>query len=235
MALNLLLASHKSPDPKAFQPMPDPLFTVIAADDHPVVLSGIRLVLRAAGEFKLLAETQDGATTLAAIEKEVPDLLILDLWMGDNDGIELLRRIHDRWPSIRVLVYSMNDERSYGARALRAGAAGYLMKSHGLDELVNALRVVAADGRYLSDDLAAELIGNGLHAKPCAITTLSDRELQILRLIGMEQTPSTIAKSLNINTKTLSVHCENLKNKLNLANSDALARQAEHWVESHVL
>lgn len=240
MALNLLLRSGKSPGPKTFQPMLDPPFTVIAADDHPVVLSGVRLVLRGAGDFKLLAETQDGASTLAAIKEEVPDLLILDLWMGDNDGIELLRKIHDGWPSIRVLVYSMNDERSYGIRALRAGAAGYLMKSHGLDELVNALRIVAADGRYLSADLASEWIGRRLASEPGsansrAIATLSDRELQILRLIGMEQTTAAIAKSLNLSTKTVEAHRGNLKNKLNLADSGALDRQAVHWVESHVL
>lgn len=220
--------------------MSQPCCTVIAADDHPVVLSGIRLILRGADDFKLLAETEDGATTLAAIQQEVPDLLILDFWMGDNDGIDLLRRICEGWPSVRVLVYSMNDERSYGGRALRAGAAGYLMKSEGLDELLVALRVVAAGGQYLSHALSQELGDSGLHqkpgpAEPSALAELSDRELQILRLIGMGQTSPAIAKSLNITIKTVASHRENLKNKLNLANSEALARQAVHLVESHVL
>jgi DNA-binding NarL/FixJ family response regulator len=220
--------------------MSAPTFTVIAADDHPIVLSGIRLILRSSGDFSLLAETEDGATTLAAIEQTVPDLLILDLWMGDNDGIDLLRKIHERWPSIRVLVYSMNDERSYGTRVLRAGAAGYLMKSHGLDELLVALRVIAAGGRYLSPDLSAELIGEGLQSKsgparPSALAGLTDRELQVLRLIGMGNTTAFIAKSLNISTKTVGAHRENLKNKLNLANAASLARQAVHLVETHVL
>lgn len=220
--------------------MPNPRFTVIAADDHPVVLSGIRLVLRGAEEFKLLAETQDGATTLAAIRQQAPDLLILDLWMGDNDGIDLLRRIHEAWPSIRVLVYSMNDERNYGMRTLRAGAAGYLMKSHGLDELLVALRIVIAGGRYLSNELSSELNDSGLHptpgpAKPFVLGGLSDGELQILRLIGMGHTTAAIAKSLNITVKAVGTHRENLKNKLDLRNSSALARQAVHLVESHVL
>ena len=215
-------------------------FTVIAADDHPIVLSGIRLVLRGAGDFTLLAETEDGATTRAAIEHTVPDLLILDLWMGDNDGIDLLRRIHEEWPSIRVLVYSMNEESSYGMRALRAGAAGYLMKSHGLDELLVALRVIAAGERYLSPGLSAELICEGLQsksgpAKHSALAALTDRELQVLRLIGMGNTTAFIAKSLNISTKTVGVHRENLKNKLKLANAASLARQAVHLVETHIL
>lgn len=215
-------------------------FTVIAADDHPIVLSGIRLILRGSGDFTLLAETEDGATTLAAIEQTVPDLLILDLWMGDNDGIDLLRKIHERWPSICVLVYSMNDERSYGARVLRAGAAGYLMKSHGLDELLVALRFIAAGGRYLSPDLSAEMIGEGLQSKSgpaehFALAGLTDRELQVLRLIGMGNTTAFIAKSLNISTKTVGAHRENLKNKLKLANAASLARQAVHLVETHIL
>lgn len=220
--------------------MSESRFTVIAADDHPVVLSGIRLALRGADDFQLLAESVDSATTLAAIQRHVPDLLILDLWMGDNGGLDLLRRICVGWPSIRVLVYSMSDERSYGGRALRAGAAGYLMKSHGLDELLVALRMIAAGGRYLSADLGSEMIGSVLRLqpglpKPSALAGLSDREVQILRLIGIGQTTSAIAISLNISPKTVGTHRENLKNKLNLANSSALARQAVHLVESRVL
>lgn len=220
--------------------MQSPGLTIIAADDHPVVLSGIRLALRGTEEFNLLAEAHDGASTLTAIQENVPDLLILDLWMGDNDGMELLRSIRDRWPSIRVLVYSMNDERSYGVRALRAGAAGYLMKSHGLDELLNALQAIAAGERYLSPVLAAELIGSSLHphhdpSKPSALAALSDREIQILRMIGRGQTTASISKELNISVKTVGAHRENLKNKLNAANSASLVQMAVQLVENHVL
>lgn len=220
--------------------MQSPGLTIIAADDHPVVLSGIRLALRGTEEFNLLAEARDGTSTLAAIEENVPDLLILDLWMGDNDGMELLRSIRDRWPSIRVLVYSMNDERIYGARALRMGAAGYLMKSHGLDELIKALRLIAAGERYLSPVLATELIDSGLHlspdsSKPLDLTALSDREIQILRMIGRGHTTASISKELNISVKTVGAHRENLKNKLNAANSASLVQKAVQLVENRVL
>lgn len=225
---------------QVLQPMPNARITVVAADDHPVVLSGIRLALRESDDFALLAEARDGAATIAAIEQKVPDLLILDLWMESNDGIELLSQIHRRWPSIRMLVYSMNDERCYGARALRAGASGYLMKSHGLDELLAALRVVAAGGRYVSPDLAAELISAGLcpPSEPAAIpelATLTNREIQILRLIGRGLTTAAIARDLNISAKTVGAHRENLKNKLNTANSSELARRAVQLVETRVL
>lgn len=223
-----------------FQAMESPSLTIIAADDHPVVLSGIRLALRGTEDLKLLAEAHDAISTLAAIEDNVPDLLILDLWMGGNDGIELLRSIRDRWPSIRVLVYSMNDERSYGVRALRAGAAGYLMKSHGLDELLDALRIIATGERYLSPVLAAELIGGSLHphhdpSKPSNLSALSDREIQILRMIGTGHTTAAISKELCISVKTVGAHRENLKNKLNAANSASLVQMAVQMVENRVL
>lgn len=214
--------------------------TVIAADDHPVVLSGIRLALRETGDFTLSAEARNGEETLAAIAANMPDLLILDLWMGDDDGIGLLRQIHEEWPSVRVLVYSMNDERNYGVRSLRAGAAGYLMKSHGLDELLGALRVIAAGERYLSPVLAAELIGSSLHphpdpSKPSAIAALSDREIQVLRMIGKGQTTAAISKDLSISAKTVGAHRENLKNKLNAENSAALIQKAVLLVENRIL
>ena len=222
------------------EPISKPCSTVIAADDHPVVLSGIRIALRSSGNFTLRAEAADAGSTLAAIEREVPDLLILDLWMGGNDGMELLRQIHSRWPSIRILIYSMNDERSYGARALRAGAAGYLMKSQGLDELVAALRVVDSGDRYVSSALAVELIGMGLHPnadpeKPDELANLTDREIQILRLIGGGQSTAAIASMLKISAKTVGAHRENLKNKLNAANSAELAKKAVQLVEKRVL
>ncbi len=220
--------------------LPKPRFTVMAADDHAIVLSGIRLLLQAAEDFRLIAEIRSSEATLAAILECVPDVLILDLWMGDHDGIELIRKIHDGWPEIRILVYSMNDERNYAVRALRAGASGYLMKSHGLDELLTALRIVAQGGRYLGPELGAELIDHGLRPSPEArnpamLSFLSDRELQILRLIGLGHTTASIASALYISTKTVGAHRENLKNKLSAENSAVLVRKATLLVESRVL
>jgi DNA-binding NarL/FixJ family response regulator len=170
----------------------------------------------------------------------MPDLLILDLWMGGNDGIELLKEIRTDWPEIRILAYSMNDERIFGRRALQAGAAGYLMKSHGLDELLKALRIVAGGDRYLSAALAAELADIALRpasdpAKPAALAILTDRELQILRLIGTGQTTAAIAESLHISPKTVGAHREHLKDKLGLADAAALVHRAVVLVETRVL
>ena len=172
----------------------DNRFTVLAADDHPVVLSGIRLLLRSEADFDLVAETHDAATTLAAVERLVPDLVILDLWMGGNDGFELLK----------------------------------------------ALRVVADGGRYVSAALAAELADTALRsiqdpAKPAVLAALTDRELQILRLIGSGQTTAFIAETLHIRAKTVGAHREHLKDKLGLTDAAALARHAALLVEARVL
>ncbi len=220
--------------------MPNRPLTVIAANDHPVVISGIRLLLQSEPDFVMIAETNDATGTIVAINHQVPDLLILDLWMGGNDGLELLRQIHRSWPEIRVLIYSMNDERIFGPRTLQAGAAGYLMKSRGPDEMLKALRLVATGGRYLSSNLVAGLMETALsrsqHPNHSTILTgLTDRELHILRLIGNGQTTAAIAKMLSISPKTVGAHRENLKNKLNAVNGAALTQQATLLVESRVL
>lgn len=205
-----------------------------------MVRSGLRLLLARERGFDLLAETGDAPTTLAAIERHPPELLILDLWMGGNDGFELLRQIHARWPEVRILVYSMNDERIFGPRVLHAGAAGYVMKTEGLDELLAALRIVAESGRYLSPTLAAELADSALRAvtlprKPAVLATLTDRELQVLRLIGTAHATAAIAEALHISPKTVGAHRENLKNKLGIEDGAALTRRAVQLVETHVL
>jgi DNA-binding NarL/FixJ family response regulator len=114
------------------------------------------------------------------------------------------------------------------------------MKSHGLDELLRALRIIAAGERYVSPELAAELIGNALQpnpdpAKPCALAALSDREIQILRFIGKGHTTAAIAQELKISPKTVGAHRENLKNKLGSGNSASLVQKATQLVESHVI
>lgn len=220
--------------------MPTQRYTVLAADDHPVVRSGVRLLLGRERGFDLIAETCDATGTLTAVERHPPDVLILDLWMGGNDGLELLRQIRARWPEIRILVYSMNDERIFGPRALEAGAAGYVMKTESLEELRAALHIAAEGGRYMSGALAAELADSALRAvnrprKPAVLATLTDRELQILRLIGTGHATAIIAETLRISPKTVGAHRENLKNKLGLEDGTALTQRAVQLVESHVL
>jgi DNA-binding NarL/FixJ family response regulator len=169
---------------------PDKLTRVQVADDHPIVRTGVRLIVESAPDCEFLGETADAATTFAAVERNPPDVLVLDLWMGGNDGLDLIHRLRASHPQIRILVYSMADEQVFGPRVLRAGAAGFLLKDRGLDELLQAIRMVASGRRAISPALADELMEAGLRGvragetKPVALGALTDRELQVLRLIG---------------------------------------------------
>ena len=217
-------------------------FTVLSGDDHPIVRSGVRLILATAAEFNLVAEAGNATETFAAVERYLPDLLILDLWMGGNDGLELIRRIMVRHPAARILVYSVNDERIFGPRTFKAGAAGYLMKQHGLEELLTALRVIAAGERYLSRELAVLITSTALDTTRSAnnlplatLSSLTDRELQVLRLIGTGLGSAAIAQRLGISARTVGAHRENIKNKMRLPDAAALARQAAALTEARLL
>lgn len=214
---------------------------VQVADDHPVVRSGVRMLIESTPDCELTAETVDATTTFAVVEKSPPDVLVLDLWMGGNDGLDLIRRITASQPQTRILIYSMSEESVFGPRALRAGAAGFLLKSRGLDDLLQAIRTVAAGRRSISPELAEDLMAAGLHGtkpgsqgKPQELSGLTDRELQVLRLIGSGQTSAKIAEMLNISLKTVGAHRENLKSKLGLANAAELAERAVTLVKQRL-
>ncbi|MEI9898093.1 MAG: response regulator transcription factor [Chthoniobacter sp.] len=220
---------------------PDRVTRVQVADDHPVVRTGVRLIVESAPDCEFLGETVDAATTFAAVEAHPPDVLVLDLWMGGNDGLDLIRRLCATHPQTRILIYSMADEQVFGPRALRAGAAGFLRKDRGLDELLQAIRTVAGGRRSISAALADELMEAGLRGvhsgetRPSELSALTDRELQVLRLIGRGVSSARIAETLNISPKTVGAHRENLKNKLRLADAAELAQRAASLLEHRLL
>jgi DNA-binding NarL/FixJ family response regulator len=220
---------------------PEKVIHVQVADDHPVVRTGVRLIVNSAPDCVFAGETVDAETTFAAVEKRPPDVLVLDLWMGGNDGLDLIRRLTARYPQTRILIYSSAEEHVFGPRALRAGAAGFLLKERGLDELLQAIRTVAGGRRAVSAALAEELMEAGLRGVRAGeteapeLSTLTDREVQVLRLIGRGQTSSRIAETLKISPKTVGAHRENLKNKLRLADGAELAERAVTLVKQRVL
>jgi DNA-binding NarL/FixJ family response regulator len=219
---------------------PDKHTRIQVADDHPIVRTGVRLIVESAPDCEFLGETADAVTTFAAVERNPPDVLVLDLWMGGNDGLDLIHRLHTSHPQIRILVYSMADEQVFGPRVLRAGAAGFLLKDRGLDELLQAIRMVASGRRAISPALADELMEAGLRGvragemKPFELGALTDREIQVLRLIGRGQSSAKIAETLKISQKTVGTHRENLKNKLRLADGAELAQRAAAMVKERL-
>lgn len=208
-------------------------------DDHPIVRVGVTLMIEERDDLRCVGEAGSVSEAIALVESESPDLIILDLWMGGNDGLELVLNLRAIAPKMVILVYSMNDEFIYGPRALRAGAAGYVMKDSGLAELSKAIEAVCRGERYMSAKLNRSLVEEslGVGSGSCAqqVATLTDRELQILRLLGTGKSTGEIADYLHISPKTVGAHRDNLKAKLGVDSAAQLVRQAAVMVENHVL
>jgi len=196
-------------------------------------------MIEAQAELCCVGEAGSVAEAISLVERESPEMIVLDLWMGGNDGLELVQNLRAIAPEMKILVYSMNDEMIYGPRVLRAGASAYVMKDSGLAELSRAIAVVRDGGRYLSERLSgsliAESLGQRLPARSQQVAGLTDRELQIMRLLGSGKTTGEIAESLHISPKTVGAHRENLKEKLGVDSAAELAQRATILVENHIL
>ena len=215
---------------------PTPPYRIVAVDDHPIILSGVELLLKHEPDFTWLgsAGTPDAAAELVA--RLQPDAVVLDLHLGGNDGVELVRQLHSLSPASALLCYTMNEESLFGLKALRAGAVGFLSKQEPLDELLTALRVVCTGGRVLSRKLQRAVFdGHPLpeNAAAAGLERLTDREIQVLRLIGLAKGNHEIAAELGLSVKTVSAHRESLKAKLKLGSSPELVRHAVLLVEQN--
>jgi len=177
-----------------------------------------------------------GDTILAVDDDPPPDLVILDLMLGNADGLELIKQIRALRPGLLILVISMHDELIYAERALRAGASGFIMKNEPATEMLAAVHAVLGGGVYLSGRMRIRLSEKGLANDPSrflvpqAEPPLSDRELHVFRLIGAGLATKQIATELHLSIKTIETYRENLKTKLRLANAPELVRAAKEWV-----
>jgi DNA-binding NarL/FixJ family response regulator len=206
------------------------MIRVLLADDHKLVREGLKGILAAAEDLRVAGEAASGDEALALVRANDYDLALVDMSMPGVSGIELIRRLRLEKPSLRILVLSMHGEQQYAARALKAGAAGYLTKDSASEQLVGAIRKVAAGGLYITaaaaESLVSETAGGGA-AAPHA--SLSDREFEIFRLLAGGHGPTEIAERLHISVKTVSTHKARILQKMNLDSTAALVRYAiEH-------
>jgi RNA polymerase sigma factor (sigma-70 family) len=203
---------------------------VVIADDHGIVLAGLRAVLAAEPDIAVLAETTDGRAAIAAVEEHAPDLLVVDLSMPGLNGVEVIRRLHELRPATRVVVLSMHAAPEYVRPALRAGAAGYLVKGSGLEDLVRALRVVASGGTFLGPEaqrvIQREDPRRSEREPPEALDRLTAREREVLQLIAEGRTNREMATLLGVTPKTVDTHRTRLMHKLDLHDTAALTRFA---------
>lgn len=195
---------------------------ILVVDDHAVVRQGVSRLLSQIPDAEILeAETSAGA--LALLRAHAPSIVILDINLGGSSGLELLQRIKAEEPPAAVIMFSMYSDVNYAARALRAGASGYVSKSASVDELVIAVKKVAKGEKYVEQDLARELAVSTV-AQNDPMQSLTNRELEILRLLGEGKSLSEIACTFGIAYKTVANACSRLKDKLGLDRTADLIR-----------
>lgn len=210
---------------------------ILIVDDHPIVREGFAALLSREPDCEVCGEAADANEALRQVERQRPDVVLVDLSLGEADGLELVRRIHTRNEGMPIVVCSMHGEAQYAERALHAGALGYVNKDEATRTIVAAIRRVRDGKIYLSetmtDRLTHRFVGQPPGASPVSPDMLSNRELQIFRSIGHGQTTSEIASNLHISMKTVDTHRQRIKNKLRLKNATQLACAAAQWVHDH--
>ncbi len=213
------------------------LMKIILIDDHPVVRKGMRSVLESECGFQVCGEAEDGNAALKLIREHRPDLAVIDIELkGNINGIELVKAIKERYPKTVTLVMSIDDGTLYAERSIRAGAKGYIAKEEASENILIAIQSVMNGKLYLSKEIANKIASKHIFSnnetnKPdkTEIDILSNRELEVFKLIGQGYKRNEIAKKLGMNINTLESHRRKIREKLNLENSSELSRMAVQW------
>jgi DNA-binding NarL/FixJ family response regulator len=203
---------------------------VVVADDHAIVRAGIRALLSCEPDISIVAEATDGRGAVAAVQRHAPDVLLVDLSMPGANGVEAIAQVHAHTPSTHVLVLSMHAAPEYVRPALRAGALGYVVKGAGLEELVTAVRTVAAGGSFLDASIAALASAVPPAKEPedslDPYDRLTHREREVLQLVAEGRSNRQIGEALGLSPKTIDSHRTNLMRKLELHDAQAVTRFA---------
>jgi DNA-binding NarL/FixJ family response regulator len=209
---------------------------VLLVDDHPLLRQGLKLVIERQSRYQVCGEADSAPRALEMVGKFKPDLAIVDITLQSADGIELTKGMRAQAPAMAILVVSQHDEEIYAERALRAGAMGYLMKHEASDKILIAVEQVLSGEIYLSDRIKGRMLQRLVHQTGPTLVSplekLSDRELEVLRLIGGGYGTREIANLLNLSVKTIDSYREHLKEKLSITGGSALVRFAIQWTKS---
>jgi DNA-binding NarL/FixJ family response regulator len=206
---------------------------VLIVDDHPIVRQGLRRVMENEDDLVVCGEAESARDARTAIKELHPDVVIADISLKQGDGIELVRDVRAHYPTLPILVLSMHDETIYAERMLSAGANGYIMKQAASDQFLASVRRVLDGGIYVSEAVGTNMIqkfaAGGAYISANPIDRLSNRELQILHMIGKGMSTRETAQSLNLSIKTIESHRQRIKRKLNLATGTQLVQYAVNW------
>ncbi len=208
---------------------------IMIVDDHVIVRQGIAQLVNREPDLDVCCEAGDAESALAVLRSRAVDLAIVDISLPGTSGIELVKLLHQQQAELPVLMMSMHDEALYSDRAFRAGARGYVMKQEATEKLLMAIRKILNGGVYVSDRMQTVMVqrflSSGMDQKVSFIDNLTDREFEILRMIGQGLSVSEIAAKLGRSVKTVEAHRANLREKLGLKRAAELARFATQWAE----
>jgi DNA-binding NarL/FixJ family response regulator len=211
---------------------------VLIVDDHPIVRQGLEEMIGREPDLTVVAGADSAAKALEIVSTTPLDLAVIDITLTGANGIELIKNIRAQNASLPMLVLSMHDESLYAERALRAGAQGYVMKQEATSKLMIAIRRILEGQIYLSDAMndrmVRKMIGGRTDADSTDVDLLSDRELEVLQLIGRGRGTRQIAEDLHLSVKTIESHRAHIKEKLKLSTAPELVRFAVDWVNQQV-
>jgi DNA-binding NarL/FixJ family response regulator len=208
-------------------------YRVLLVDDHPIVRQGLALLIDREGDLSVCGEADGAHSAFHAIETLRPDIVVLDISLSGPDGLDVLKEIRMKTASLPVLILSMHDESIYAERAMRAGANGYIMKQEATDKVLVAIRRILQGEVYLSDRLTNTMLQQCVRGvsptKMSPLVSLTDRELEVFRLIGEGHGTRQIADELHLSVKTIESYQAHIKEKLALRNARELVQHAIEW------
>ena len=212
---------------------------VFIVDDHPLVREGLTNLINGQKDLIVCGEAKDSAHAINGIVKAGPDVALIDISLENESGLELVKQLRSQFPQVALIILSMHDEGLYAERALRAGARGYVMKHETSKSVLASIRRVLGGGVYVSERvvnrMARRLTSSREPVASSPLERLSDRELEIFRLLGQGRTTSQIAGDLNLSLKTVQAYCARAKEKFGVTSLTELLRAAIRWDEaSHV-
>jgi len=209
---------------------------VFIVDDHPLVREGLTNLMNGQNDLIVCGEAKNSAQAIDGIMKTRPDVALIDISLENESGLELVKQLASQFPEVALIVLSMHDEGLYAERALRAGARGYVMKHETSSSVLASIRRVLEGGVYISERIinrvSMRLTSVGGAAATSPVERLSDRELEIFRLLGQGRTTSQIAEDLHLSLKTVQAYCARAKEKFGVTSLTELLRAAIQWDEA---
>jgi DNA-binding NarL/FixJ family response regulator len=210
--------------------------TFLVVDDHPVFRKGLVALIKSDDHYEVCGEAGTAAEALTTLDKEVPDIALVDISLVGKSGLDLVKTLKAAHPEMLILIISMHDEIVYAKRALKAGARGYVMKQEAASVMLAAIKTVLSGKIYVSaamrDRLLESMFIRGEETEAPSVERLSDRELEVLDLIGQGYGSAEIAKMLNLSVKTVNAYRDHIKEKLRIDGAGAMRRYAVKWVQS---